>query len=329
MVGIEAPTTQALTDSAWLCDVLGPVDSIESLPLRTVGYSGSTHQRLQVRLASGAVRGLVVKRVLLSRDWTVYRTGDTRGREAALLGEPSLQGIWEVFACPYLAYAVQDGEIGLLMEDLTDSLLPDVDVPLLEAEEDRVLSALATMHARHWNASSLDIGWLTSPQHLLEVLGPFSGEEESARGASHPLFESVARGWRMAFDVAPSAIGDTLRRPAEAWSREWLGLPRTLIHGDAKVANFAFLADGGIAAFDWAWVGAGPCSLDLGWYLAVNSERLAGPKEEVIERYRGFLEACLDHEVPNALWDDLLHAGILCAARMLLWAQALLQGLGP
>src|SRR5262249_20184265 len=41
-------------------------------------------------LENGERRGLVVKRLRLSTDWTARRTSDRRGREAAMLGEPAL-----------------------------------------------------------------------------------------------------------------------------------------------------------------------------------------------------------------------------------------------
>ncbi len=48
------------------------------------------------------------------------------------------------------------------------------------------------------------------------------------------------------------------------------------------MANFAFLPDGRGAAFDWTNLGAAPATLDLGWYLAVNSTRLARGKDAFI-----------------------------------------------
>ena len=78
-----------------------------------------------------------------------------------------------------------------------------------------------------------------------------------------------------------------------------------------------------MAAFDWEWIAAGPPTLDLGWYLAVNSGRLARPKEEVIGRYRDLLEAALGGPLDGPTWERLLAVGLLCGALMLLWAKAL------
>ena len=97
----------------------------------------------------------------------------------------------------------------------------------------------------------------------------------------------------------PRDVTAWLLRPAhELVDRLGSGLPRTLLHGDAKVANFALLPTG-VAAFDWSWVGAGPCTFDLGWYLAVNAGCLARPKEVVLSRYRALLEQELGNDFPE------------------------------
>lgn len=320
-------TIQGLFDPRPLERILGPITAIDRQPVGSLGFSGSTHDRLAVQLRSGNRCSLVVKHVHLERAWTAYRTGDAFGREAALLGERQLRGIWEVFSCPYLAYAVQDGEAGLLMVDLVESLLPDVDAPLSPREEDTLLSALAAMHARYWEAEALDLPWLTRPAQCFTVLGPRAGEEESSRAAPHPIFELVARGWRIGLSRMPDSTRERLQRPVDDLLSEFADLPSTIVHGDAKVANFALLREGRVAAFDWAWIGAGPCTIDLGWYLAVNSGRLARPKEEVIARYRSFLEVELGRRLPDELWERLVRFGTLCAATMLLWEKAL--GLEP
>lgn len=316
-------TIDALTDRTSLQSILGPVAGIVSQPLETGGYSGSRHYRLQIQLRSGAERHLVLKLIHLERAWTAYRTGDAVGREAALLAEPQLHGIWDVFRCPYLAYAAENGELGVLMEDLSEHLLPDVDSPLTEAQEDRLLTALAAMHAHYWGSHLPQVPWLTSPERLLPVLSPAAGEEEARRGPSLPLFDLVTRGWTEAYARLTDSTIELLNRTREDLPRQCAALPRTVIHGDAKVANFALLHERGVAAFDWAWIGAGPCTLDLGWYLAVNAARLSRGKEEVIDRYRDLLQSRLGEALPDELWERLMRVGILYGAIMLLWAKAL------
>ena len=89
---------------------------------------------------------------------------------------------------------------------------------------------------------------------------------------------------------SPAPRQGPLGRPASVLAADCAGLPWTLLHGDAKVANFALLPGRRVAAFDWQLLGIGPATLDLGWYLAVNAGRLARPKEHVIARYRDLLD---------------------------------------
>jgi len=96
-----------------------------------------------------------------------------------------------------------------------------------------------------------------------------------------------------------------------------------LQHGDTKVANFAIDREGRVIAFDWEWIGTGPATLDLGFYLAINAGRLARPKEAVISRYREFLEVALGFRLPNELWQGLRSIGILFGGVSLLWAKGL------
>jgi aminoglycoside phosphotransferase (APT) family kinase protein len=95
------------------------------------------------------------------------------------------------------------------------------------------------------------------------------------------------------------------------------------LHGDVKVANFAILAGGHVSAFDWAMAGTGPCTIDLGWYLAVNASRLTGPKDQIVRRYRTLLETALGNPLPDSVWRSLESVAIVCGARMLLWSKAL------
>jgi aminoglycoside phosphotransferase (APT) family kinase protein len=147
--------------------------------------------------------------------------------------------------------------------------------------------------------------------------------EEARRPSQDVFFDDVRHGWEKAFSRLPPDVKDLLSRPASLLAAECAGLPWTLLHGDAKVANFALLPGRRVIAFDWQLLGAGPATLDLGWYLAVNAGRLARPKERIISRYRGLLESNLARPLSDPLWERMVSVGILCGALMLLWAKAL------
>jgi Ser/Thr protein kinase RdoA (MazF antagonist) len=263
---------------------------------------------------------LVLKRTRLADDLVAAGTGDALGREAALLAEPALGDVWAAFACPYRAWATADGEIALLMDDLSPDLVPD-DGPLTAAQEDALLEALARLHARYWESDALRLPWLTPPLAPVDLLSPATAARRLAEGPS-ALYEWVRAGWSTLRARAPEPVVALLRDPERAIGRAWAGLPRTLLHGDVRLVNVAF-PNGRAALFDWQFVGPGAATCDLGCYLIGNPGRRARAPEAVIARYRGFLEADLGRAVPDDLWARLLDAGLLYNAARLLWDRAL------
>jgi len=329
MAPLRFATPDQTTEPDALAALAGPVRAIARAPLQTVGFTEARHERLELTLESGARRSLVVKRTRPSTDWTARRTGDTLGREAAMLAEPALGAIWEAFACPYVAFASAGGEIALVMDDLSAHLFPDVRAPLDEEAEERLLGALAALHARFWSSPALALPWLARPEHLAGVLDARCAADPDARAVlPDALRASVTDGWAAALKRLPLRVASVLTAPATEVGWLWDGLPRTLLHGDAKVANFAVLPDGRVAAFDWALLGAGPASVDVGWYLAVNATRLARTREATLARYRALLTARLAAPLSDALWERLVRAGLVVGARMLLWSKALAAAAG-
>lgn len=320
---LQLPHAEALTHRSTIERLLGAVDEVHQHQLSTDGYSGSVHQRVEVLLRSGRQVNLVVKQVNLALDWTAYRTGDGDGREARLLAEPALDGLWNIFHCPYLALATNAGNEGLLMEDLAPHLFPDEDAPISVEAEGYLLGCLARMHARYWESEVLDLPWLTPPASRFGVMGPPAASEDGWRAPVPPIFDLIRRGWRIAAKRLSPDEMQFLRQPANVLSEVCAGLPWTLLHGDAKMAHFALIPGSRVAALDWELMGVGPATLDLGWYLAVNSERLARSKEEVINCYRELLEAALGNNFAPSVWARMMYAGLLCGAVMLLWAKAL------
>jgi hypothetical protein len=312
---------ERLTDRGFLSSILGPVRELRRDAMGTPGFSGSTHERFHADLEDGDRVSLVLKRTRLDADWTAYRSGDRRGREALMLATQELVRVWEIFASPYLAFASGGGEVALLMHDLGPYLLPDVREPVSIELEDALLSRLAALHAAHWGAALP--AWLARLASLFSVLGPIVlGEDPHVRLPS-PLGDRVSEGWREALSRVPDSAARTLRLPPAELEARLAHLPRTLVHGDAKVANFGFLPGGRVAAFDWAMAGAAPVSVDLGWYLAVNASRLARSKEEVLRRYRELLEAARGTPLEESDWQELVDAALLSGAMMLLWSKAL------
>ena len=290
--------------------------------LSTVGFSGATHQRVVVELPGGESRRFVLKLCDPSREWTAMRTGDRVGREWQLLAERALDGVWDAFVSPFVAYAVEGGRAELLMEDLGAHAPPDVREPIALAHEDAVLGAMARLHARFWGSPVLSIPWLARASATSELVLPSVLDDHAVAALMPPpLGERLRLGWDVAFEHVSPRAAALLRRPVEFFEDAWATLPHTLVHGDVKVANFAPLPTGGVAAFDWALVGTGPATTDLGWYLGVNASRLARTKEAVMSRYRELLEGALGRALAEPLWSRLEDVAILYGARTMLWAK--------
>lgn len=82
---------------------------------------------------------------------------------------------------------------------------------------------------------------------------------------------------------------------------------KTLVHGDAKVANFCFANDGRVAAVDFQYVGAGCGMKDLAYFIGScldekNCEKYA---PQLTDRYFNTLKAALDAKVPDTASDPV------------------------
>ena len=119
----------------------------------------------------------------------------------------------------------------------------------------------------------------------------------------------------------PSQVAQQVVRPASELVEQWSHLPDTLLHGDMKIANLAVLPGQSLAAVDWAFIGKAPCTFELGWYLAVNATRLARAKDHLVSWYRHSLEGALGRRIEDFLWNDMMLAGVVCGAMMLLWTK--------
>jgi len=85
---------------------------------------------------------------------------------------------------------------------------------------------------------------------------------------------------------------------------------KTLVHGDAKVANFCFSADGGsVAAVDFQYIGAGCGMRDVAYFLGscLDESVLAEHESELLDRYFAALESRLsqDHAAIETEWRAL------------------------
>jgi len=127
---VRCEQLERLTGREFLSTILGPVRELRRESMGTPGFSGSTHERFHADLEDGDRVSLVLKRTRFHTDWTAYRSEDRRGREGLMLDSAELAKAWGIFASPYVAFAACEGEVRLLMHDLSPYLLPDVREPV-------------------------------------------------------------------------------------------------------------------------------------------------------------------------------------------------------
>jgi len=313
-----------LTDPACLCKITGPITGIKRTTLSAIGFSGSVLERVEVNLQTGGIKNLILKYTRLENDWLSLRSKDMVGREGSLLSEAGLSGVWHCIHSPYIAFACENDATGLLMDDFTDYLFPDIREPIDILQEDLILNTIASLHATFWESSEIrKMKWLMQPQKYLDVLGP--GEHTSDKTAAPPdkVRTSIHDGWNLAFQLLPVEINYFLKKPADEIFQYWNDLPVTLLHGDAKIANMAILPSQQVVMFDWTYIGWGPCGIELGWWLAVNSTRLARSKEDLISQYRFCLQSNLSFFIPEKTWTRMIQLAIVTGVMMMLWSKAL------
>ncbi|MGH2407629.1 MAG: phosphotransferase [Candidatus Limnocylindrales bacterium] len=251
-------------------------------PLEHDGWSGARLTRLE-----SADRTYVLKRDALAWDWIARATRDDDLREAWLAAAAaSLRG---GLTAPYFG-AARDGEgVAMLMPDLGERLFAwerGIDAATL----DRVLGALAEFHRAE---QPVELPWCPLPERLLLLTRP-AAERYAAEGL--PVGPRFLAGWdafdRVATPRARALVADQAGDPAPLLAA-LAARPAVLLHGDLKLANLGFLADGRLAAIDWQMLLRGPVAVDLGWFMVANAAGLPATPDAVLARYAAL-----------AGWDD-------------------------
>jgi hypothetical protein len=274
-------------------------------PLPNDGWSGA---RL-TRLTRDDGARFVIKRDSLALDWIARVTGDAPLlREAQLaLAAPELP--WPV-RLPHLGVARADDTVALLMPDLTGTLLR-WEHPSDMAATDRILAALAALHASSWHAQvPPDFPWTDLRRRVLLLTRTSAAEYERA---GLPVGERFRLGWD-AFDrqVRPPVkdLIDSMTADPEPLLAALGGLPNAGLHGDLKLGNAGPAGDGTVFLIDWQMTLVAPIAVELGWFLVCNTAGLPTTPEVTLERYR-VVAGLPDDDAWRAQWDLTILVGLL------------------
>jgi len=318
----QIQSVELLKDAKELQSQFGPFTDLTIETMDTDGFSGAEFSRIKLLHSDGRETKLVLKEVKLSNDWFSFRTRDTLGREAAILNIPEFESIFEIFFLPYHMTGATPSEIGLLMEDVSGGLFPNERIKLDQSDLDLMLNKLAEFHAGYWESPIMEsMPWLHQMNDFIYIMGPLDHLKYTDNWAKG-LPQMVKESWEIAMTLLPRHLQKLFLLPAGDITRHWKHLPRTLVHGDTKIANFAKGRDERLCLLDWAFAGHAPCTFDIGWFLAVNASSLGESKEAVLLKYRTMLEDHLGTSLDDELWQQLEQAGIVSGAFMLLWSKA-------
>jgi hypothetical protein len=282
--------------------------------------SGSPFERVTV-----GERAYVLKHVSRDLDWIMRALGD------GLDGRPPWAGIlWREglldrlpseidHAVVGMAYEPGPDRLSVLMRDVSATLVPNGASALPLAQHRGFLDHMAGMHAAFWEFTD-DVG-LLQPGARYTGLSRATGRAERTAGGTDAVPLILEAGWDRLAEAAPRAhaVAAALAADPTPLSEALARTPATLIHGDWKAGNLGSHADGRTVLLDWGWPGRdGPC-VDLGWYLAVNCDRLPESKEDTIVAARAALER---HGVAtDDWWETQLELALLGAFVQMGWSK--------
>lgn len=274
----STPTTLDEVTSTWLSDQMGiPIDGIEISQIgQGEGFMGQLARVLLVGTPDGSPDAVILK----------LPTADPGGRA---IGE--MMGVWEREHSFYVdladrvdvrvpkAYVNHADPPCLVLEDLAPGVPGDHVAGATLDQAERAIDAMALHHGQFFGDPSLeDLEWLP-------------GLDDPTSEMMGPMFEA---GWPTFLE----RYGEVLPARCLAWCEkfvvdipDWIArhadMPCTLTHGDFRLDNIFYFADGSIAIIDWQLSMRSPGQADFVYFCANNLtvEMRRRHEKALIERY--------------------------------------------
>jgi len=289
------------------------------------GRSASAFERVWI-----GSRPHIVKYVHLDHDFTMRVSGDLVSRTVRAWAAGLLDAAPGLIDHTMVGAAFGHGRNGwgaaLLMRDVTEELVVVEGQTFRPEEHERFIDHLAGWCAATWGFRDdpLDGPGLLPYAARWAFFGHAGLVGEEALGWPERVPAIAADGWARFWERAPRSIGtviEELWRDTAPLADALRATPSCLLHGDVKASNMGIAADGRTVLIDWAYVGEGPAVHELGWYLALNRDKLPVSKEETIELFRVALNR---HGVDTAgWWERQLALGLLGSLVQFGWEKAL------
>ena len=167
--------------------------------------------------------------------------------------------------CYLSLYESSSGRSILLLEDVSPAKLGDDLEGLTDRQARLAVTQMARLHARFWESPDLaDLDWLMTPAD--SVIGSFSYDEMVG------FFENRCADFLTpALAAAARGFGFWIASFLSSYSQP----PRTLVHGDFRPDNFAFVGpedDQQLVLLDWGSLRYGRPTFDLSYFLVTSLE---------------------------------------------------------
>jgi Phosphotransferase enzyme family len=300
------PESAAALTPVWLTAALGrsggferaPVIEVDTEPVGTGQMCDSVRLRLGYAGPTDGPATLVAK--LPAADPTSRATAKAlRSYETEVRFYQELAPSLPVrsAACHYADIDVESAAFVLLLEDLAPARPGDQLAGCTPDQAAIAVAELVRLHAPRWGDPSLaGIEWLHRDP---EVSRAFLGQ----------LLPGLHEGFRLRYDGQlgddVTAACDLLFGHLDAYLIP-SATPRTVIHGDYRLDNLLFGADGGgppVAVVDWQTAAHGPGLSDVAYFIGagLKSEDRVAHEDALVRDYH---ERLLAAGVEGYTWDD-------------------------
>jgi hypothetical protein len=170
-----------------------------------------------------------------------------------------------------------------------------------------VVTALADLHARHWDEASLTAApWLRTPDHPQLV--------EAFQELLHGSWPIVRARFADDLDASTVALCGRLEELVPVVTTALARPPVTLVHGDARLDNMFFADSGRVALCDWQLTGRSRGVRDLAYFLtqSLTPAARASYERPLVDAYLSRLAAQgVSGYGAGLAWDDYRSATLL------------------
>jgi hypothetical protein len=284
------------------------VTHVEIEPMN--GHSGLAGG--QMNYVNTNVGRMVLKRMSSKSDWIMFASNDHVCRSVTLWQYGLLDQLnphieHKIIACS------RDGEgWSILNEDLTGYCFA-WDKPMGPGLVTTFLDVLARIHSTFWNDPCLNekrLG-LCDIASLIDSTSPLKAQSHDTQDRG-VIPHWIKGGWKVMEELLEPDVYRQMRRLIESPQPlvETLSrYPHTLLHGDYRAENLAYLDTPVI--IDWQMASRSLMTIDLAWFVREGYVQESLGQVQAVSYYRNQLESYLHHYIDDADWQTMLDLGFL------------------